>query len=228
MKPRTALFLASPGDNVAVALGNLQPGMHVPLLSSNGQQVAEIMIQADVPIFFKVSITELQDDEELIKHGCKIGRVVSKVYSSGSLDRKAEHLPIALPPGTPLHLTNFVPSSSLIALCGGSLAQALGVSFSLCKPDYGFGIARKKITAGQEIRRSHISTNQRMKELLDRLTPAKDSPVLGCASDTIAEGALVRLGCIAASPYLYQGDAAKVEMLGEYYRFLKGRIYEHS
>jgi hypothetical protein len=226
MKPRPALFLAAHEDNVAVALDNLHAGQRVPLLSSEGQQKAEITLWADVPMFFKVSVRDLVDGEAIIKHGHRIGTVVARIFLPDSSTGGSAESTVVLPPGSPVHLTNFVCSSELAALWDDHLAKAFGVCFALCRPDFEFGTAAKKIAAGQEIRRDHIRVNSRVGEILKGLDGS--DPIVGRAIVSIAEGSLVRLGCVTPSEYRYPGDPEMIEDISRFYRFLRARIYANS
>lgn len=226
MKRRSALFQAAREDNVAVALDNLHAGQRVPLLSSDGRQMDEITLQADVPVFFKASITELHDGEEIVKHNHRIGSVVARIFHDGSSPDEPTESPVSLPIGSLIHLTNFICSSAMADLWNGNLAQAIGICFALCRPDYEFAIATKKIASGQSIRRSHVRLNPHIVGILDRLIG--DDPVIGCSITHIGEGALVRLGCISPSEYKYRGDPEVTEVISRFYRFLRGRIYANS
>lgn len=225
MKARKCLFLADPNDNVLTALSNLQAGEEVPILSSQGDMIGTVKMLSSVPIYFKVARQALYNNEPVRKLGHEIGRVVARVVE---MDHSAREIPGIIETGSPIHLTNFIPTSRIITFWGGALVNPMTViaerywkGQSLHAP-YELGVAKKNFGPGQYIHVHELKIDPQLISLL----PTDEGFVIGRALEPIAAGNLIRLGCCSGGVYRYLGDEKMIQTISQVYRFFKGRFYE--
>lgn len=236
------LYKTHPDDNVATALADLHCGQTVEVLSSEGQNVGSITLVAHVPKFFKVAITELNDGEVIRKWGCEIGRIVARVRAGGNEDGAGAESITTIPSGFPLHVGNFIPSDLLLEYCNGNLSTAANLIVEQYRrgqsvhPPYEIGSANRRFSDGQPIRVSDLNMDGRLQK---KLFPESDI-IIGYAIGSIGPTNPFRLGyCVDMNvkvdgfevlpdfmgPF-YQADERMIEVISQYYRFIKGRVYD--
>lgn len=234
------LYKTHPDDNVATALADLHCGQTVQVLSSEGQSVGSVTLVAHVPKFFKVAVTELNDGEVIRKWGCEIGRIVARVRAGGEED--AGESITTVPSGFPLHVGNFIPSDLFLERCDGNLSTAVNLIVEQYRrgqsahPPYEIGNANRRFSDGQPIRVTDLNMDGRLQK---KLFPESDM-IVGYAIGSIGPTNSFRLGyCVdmnvkvegfeAVSEFMepfYQTDERMIEVISQYYRFIKGRVYE--
>lgn len=242
MSSTANLYKTHPDDNVATALADIEGGETVSIVSSEGQIVGSIRVAAHVPKFFKVALAELQDGELIRKWGSEIGRIVARVHNTRVQDSEAAECIASVAAGFPLHVGNFIPSDVLLDFWHGSLSTAFNLIVEQHRrgqsahAPYEFGVAKRRFSHGQQIKVSDLNMDGRLRKLL---LPETDF-VVGCALGSIGPNNSFRLGyCVDLNlkvngleeiptfmtPF-YHADERMVQVISQYYRFIKGRVYE--
>ena len=75
------VYKVNPEDNVATALSDLVEGERYPVFEEGRGIVGEVEAQTPVPKWYKVSITDIREDEFVVKFGYPIGVSVIEIPS---------------------------------------------------------------------------------------------------------------------------------------------------
>lgn len=235
---RNCLYKADANDNVGVVIIDpeyprlfLDAGETVPVRTAAGTEIEIITLQTKVPAFFKVSIEEIGDGDEIKKHGSVIGHAVSQVYHSSQVERSAYFQKLTIPKGYPMHITNFIPSETIFDFWKQSFAVPFNLIIEHGETPFEFYSAKHNIAAGKEIFLSDMKVeNNNLKE---KLLPAEISSavpkiIIGYAKSNIAKNEKIRFGNIVGHGYRFKGREDNIRAIRKTYRFIKGSIYEHS
>jgi len=63
-----------PRDNVATALGALEPGDEVEVLSHTREVVKHVRVNDALPLGHKIALADIPNGGDVVKYGAKIGR----------------------------------------------------------------------------------------------------------------------------------------------------------
>lgn len=85
------VYKVNPRDNVGTALDHLRRGEEYPIFEEGKGKIGKITLKTDIPKWYKVSLTEIGEDEEVIKFGFPIG------FSTMNIE-----------PGVVVHVTNII------------------------------------------------------------------------------------------------------------------------
>lgn len=229
MYPRKLLYLANSEDNVATALGELEAGETVPIVAATGEPFGELTLKSHVPRFFKVAIRDLEHKTPILKWGQPVGRVSCAVFDLGSDGGEPGGKVEA---GTIVHVTNFSPSSDLMAFWGGSLAAAANRFAEIPNRDkaglhpFELGKLKKEFATNEKIL---ISDLQIPAALEGAMFPRTGGAFLvGRALRTIPVQHHLHLGCVEGQAFRFPGNKATIDSIRATYRFLKGKIHAIS
>ena len=229
MNSRTLLYLAHERDNVATALGDLEVGASVPVVTASGEKWGELKLRSRVPRFFKVSIRDLEHQEAIVKWAQPIGRVSCSIFNPSGEGEVPLTKVLA---GTIIHLTNFSPSTNLVNYWGDRLVTAANRLLEISDRGPGgahpfeLGALKKRFGVDETILVSDLDIPNTLRGALFPQTDG--SLVVGRTLQPIPAAHQLHLGCVVGHGFRFPGSASTIDAIRHFYRFVKGKIYAIS
>jgi len=218
------LFLHDPSDNVATALDSFEAGAAIPVVTSEGKRVREIELRARVPAYFKVNVSELSDGEPIVKLGSVIGVTVARTLARADGACVSGITPVTIPPGTPIHDTNFIVTGEVWRAWGGfALAFDAITELQLLsrQAPFKFGKAVKNIGAGSDIRLADLEIHEALRRKFFAGLSVAGEMIVGRALTRIPVHSYLRLGCCMEKDYELPIREENVNALAAAYRHSK-------
>lgn len=210
------LFLNDPSDNVATALGDFKAGETVSAVTSEGRRVRDIELRARVPAYFKVNVSELSDGDPIVKLGSVIGVTVARTLAQKDGAGARSAVLIKIPPGTPIHDTNFIIAQELWR-AWGSFAPAFDaiteLQFVSRQAPFKFGKAVRNIGVGGDIRLADVEVHESLRRRFFAAFSLPEDGVIGRALTRIPVHSYLRLGCCVEKEYELPVRADQVNAL---------------
>lgn len=218
------LFQHEPSDNVATALDSFEAGTTLPVVTSEGKRVWELKLRARLPAYFKVNVSELSDGDPIIKLGSVIGVTVARTLTQTDGAGGRAVTPVTIPPGTPIHDTNFIVTAELWREWGGFASAFDAITelqlFSRQAP-FKFGKVIKNIGAGSDIRLSDLEIHETLRRRFFARSHAAAEMVIGRTLMRVPMHSYLRLGCCMEKEYELPIRAENVKALVVAYRHSK-------
>ena len=68
-----------PEDNVATLINDVEQGVEVLIISSDGETVQKLVAKNSIPLTHKLALEKIEADSDVIKYGETIGRSIEPI-----------------------------------------------------------------------------------------------------------------------------------------------------